>query len=96
MGRAQRLGAAAVDRRTRPAAPRPRLACGRDRRALDTPQRRRVPETGKLVEQYDVTEAAGVASGGEYPLQDGFGWTNEVLRRLLALYPQALADPPPR
>ena len=22
----------------------------------------------------------------EYPLQDGFGWTNGVLRRLLGLY----------
>ena len=25
--------------------------------------------------------------GGEYPLQDGFGWTNGVTRRLMALYP---------
>jgi alpha,alpha-trehalase len=53
-------------------------------------------ETGKLVEKYDVTEAAGVAGGGEYPLQDGFGWSNGVLRRLMALYPQASVDPPPR
>jgi alpha,alpha-trehalase len=42
--------------------------------------------TGKLVEKYDVSgDAAG--GGGEYPLQDGFGWTNGVLRRLLAMYP---------
>jgi alpha,alpha-trehalase len=41
--------------------------------------------TGKLVEKYDVTGDAA-ASGGEYPLQDGFGWTNGVLRRLLAVY----------
>jgi len=42
--------------------------------------------TGKLVEKYDVVgnEAGG---GGEYPLQDGFGWTNGVLRALLARYP---------
>ncbi|CAB3694097.1 alpha,alpha-trehalase TreA [Paraburkholderia rhynchosiae] len=48
--------------------------------------------TGKLVEKYDVNAAAsGVsAGGGEYPLQDGFGWTNGVLRRLLALYPQTV------
>lgn len=47
--------------------------------------------TGKLVEKYDVDAASpGVsAGGGEYPLQDGFGWTNGVLRTLLALYPQA-------
>lgn len=43
-------------------------------------------ETGKLVEKYDVTGDAA-AGGGEYPLQDGFGWTNGVLRRLIALYP---------
>jgi alpha,alpha-trehalase len=42
--------------------------------------------TGKLVEKYDVSGDAA-ASGGEYPLQDGFGWTNGVLRRLLAVYP---------
>jgi len=49
--------------------------------------------TGKLVEKYDVTSAAE-GGGGEYPLQDGFGWTNGVLRRLLALYPN-LAPPKP-
>jgi alpha,alpha-trehalase len=47
-------------------------------------------ETGKLVEKYDVSGDAA-ARGGEYPLQDGFGWTNGVLRRLLALYPEACA-----
>jgi alpha,alpha-trehalase len=43
--------------------------------------------TGKLVEKYDVTGSAA-GGGGEYPLQDGFGWTNGVLRKLLALYPR--------
>ncbi|WP_290812539.1 alpha,alpha-trehalase TreF [Halovivax sp.] len=41
---------------------------------------------GRLVEKYDVTSAAGTGGGGEYPLQDGFGWTNGVavaLARLL-------------
>jgi alpha,alpha-trehalase len=43
--------------------------------------------TGKLVEKYDVvSDKAG--GGGEYPLQDGFGWTNGVLRKLLAMYPK--------
>ena len=44
--------------------------------------------TGKLV---DVGRYAGhaAAGGGEYPLQDGFGWTNGVLRQLLLLYPHA-------
>jgi alpha,alpha-trehalase len=42
--------------------------------------------TGKLVEKYNVAEA-GAGAGGEYPVQDGFGWTNAVLLKLLDLYP---------
>jgi alpha,alpha-trehalase len=42
--------------------------------------------TGKLVEKYNVRDA-GQGAGGEYPVQDGFGWTNAVLIRLLAIYP---------
>lgn len=41
---------------------------------------------GRLVEKYDVS-GPGSAGGGEYPTQDGFGWTNGVLRKLLTLYP---------
>lgn len=48
-------------------------------------------KTGKLVEKYDLTSVEG-GSGGEYPLQDGFGWTNGVLRKLLALYPELLGE----
>jgi len=48
---------------------------------------------GKLVEKYDVSGDAA-ARGGEYPLQDGFGWTNGVLRRLMALYPDAPVGAP--
>lgn len=39
--------------------------------------------TGKLVEKYNVEDLSLDAGGGEYPLQDGFGWTNGVLLRLL-------------
>jgi alpha,alpha-trehalase len=39
-------------------------------------------EKGKLVEKYNV-ESQGQGGGGEYPLQDGFGWTNGVLAALL-------------
>ena len=41
----------------------------------------------KLVEKY-VVEGAGTGGGGggEYPLQDGFGWTNGVTLKLLDLY----------
>jgi alpha,alpha-trehalase len=43
-------------------------------------------ETGKLLEKYDVQEVKP-GGGGEYPLQDGFGWTNGVTRELMARYP---------
>jgi alpha,alpha-trehalase len=42
-------------------------------------------ESGKLVEKYDVVRDRG-GGGGEYPLQDGFGWTNGVTSRLMSLY----------
>ncbi|WP_028081638.1 alpha,alpha-trehalase TreF [Solimonas soli] len=42
----------------------------------------------KLVEKYTLRHApdgarGGGGGGGEYPLQDGFGWTNGVTRKLL-------------
>ncbi|MCX2586336.1 alpha,alpha-trehalase TreF [Pedobacter sp. MR22-3] len=41
-------------------------------------------ETGKLMEKYNVVESKSKGGGGgEYPLQDGFGWTNGVLLKLL-------------
>ncbi|MBB3103168.1 alpha,alpha-trehalase TreA [Azomonas macrocytogenes] len=43
----------------------------------------------KLVEKYDV-EGSGEGGGGEYELQDGFGWTNGVTLKLLDLYPQKI------
>ena len=44
-------------------------------------------QRGKLVEKYDVWTPGRAGGGGEYPLQDGFGWTNGVMRKLMALYP---------
>ncbi len=38
---------------------------------------------GKMVEKYDVVHLGSVSTGGEYALQDGFGWTNGVLAALL-------------
>ncbi|MEZ0487320.1 alpha,alpha-trehalase TreF [Fibrella aquatica] len=34
--------------------------------------------TGKMMEKYNVVESSLTAGGGEYPNQDGFGWTNGV------------------
>ncbi len=45
-------------------------------------------QSGKLVEKYDVITPERPGGGGEYPLQDGFGWTNGVMSKLMALYPQ--------
>lgn len=39
--------------------------------------------SGKMVEKYDVYDMDLEAGGGEYPVQDGFGWTNGVLLKLL-------------
>jgi alpha,alpha-trehalase len=49
----------------------------------------------KLVEKYVVThngDGAEGGCGGEYPLQDGFGWTNGVTRRLLHEDPHNAAN----
>lgn len=40
-------------------------------------------EKHKLVEKYNLESEHGLGGGGEYPLQDGFGWTNGVLAALL-------------
>lgn len=39
--------------------------------------------TGKMMEKYNVCDLSINATGGEYPLQDGFGWTNGVVLALL-------------
>lgn len=40
--------------------------------------RRTYRVTGKMTEKYDVVDVNRPAGGGEYPTQDGFGWTNGV------------------
>lgn len=39
--------------------------------------------TGKMFEKYNVNDISLHAGGGEYPLQDGFGWTNGIASALL-------------
>lgn len=36
----------------------------------------------KMIEKYDVVSESRMGGGGEYPLQDGFGWTNGVYAAL--------------
>jgi alpha,alpha-trehalase len=40
--------------------------------------------TGKMLEKYNVVDTDLSTGGGEYPVQDGFGWTNGVLLKLLS------------
>jgi len=42
--------------------------------------------TGKLMEKYNVVDTNLSGGGGEYPGQDGFGWTNGVLLTLINKY----------
>ena len=43
-----------------------------------TLNRRTYAAVGKMTEKYDVLDLSRPAGGGEYPTQDGFGWTNGV------------------
>ena len=45
--------------------------------------------TGRMMEKYDVVDPNRKAGGGEYPTQDGFGWTNGVALALCAMPAQA-------
>ena len=42
--------------------------------------------TGKFTEKYNVVDLGLEAGGGEYPSQDGFGWSNGVFLALLRKY----------
>ena len=44
--------------------------------------------TGKMMEKYNVEDLTLLSGGGEYPVQDGFGWTNGVFARLISDYPK--------
>ncbi len=52
----------------------------------------RFEQGSKLVEKYVLMPGAAPADGGEYPLQDGFGWTNGVTRQLLCEDPKHQAN----
>jgi len=43
-------------------------------------------ETGQLYEKYDIEHTNDLATGGEYEVQTGFGWTNGVLLALMNQY----------
>jgi alpha,alpha-trehalase len=43
-----------------------------------------------MTEKYDVVDPTRRAGGGEYPTQDGFGWTNGVALALSAQVRRAM------
>jgi len=51
--------------------------------------------SGRMLEKYDVEEARP-GGGGEYPLQDGFGWTNGVVAALIDGAPDGRNQSVPR
>ena len=63
-----------------------KLASDISNRWIDNNQRV-YKNTGKLVEKYNVENIELEAGGGEYPVQDGFGWSNGVLLKLMAITP---------
>ena len=42
--------------------------------------------------QYDAVNPGKYGGGGEYIVQEGFGWTNGGVLRLLELYPTELTS----
>jgi alpha,alpha-trehalase len=55
--------------------------------------RRTYRSAGKMTEKYDVVDLTRRAGGGEYPTQDGFGWTNGVALALAAEECAAAPEP---
>jgi alpha,alpha-trehalase len=45
--------------------------------------------TGRMLEKYNVENISLESGGGEYPTQDGFGWTNGVYLKFYALFKSA-------
>lgn len=50
-------------------------------------------DSGRFMEKYNVDTPGLAATGGEYTVQDGFGWTNGVLLRLLSRTDKACTHP---
>ena len=47
----------------------------------------RLPSDREAARKIRCDHDRAARGGGEYPTQDGFGWTNGVTRKLMALYP---------
>ncbi|XP_014481857.1 PREDICTED: trehalase-like [Dinoponera quadriceps] len=49
-------------------------------------------EYGKMFEKYNAEVPGSSGGGGEYNVQEGFGWTNGVVFEFLRLYPNATSS----
>ena len=49
--------------------------------------------TGKMMEKYNVEDLSLLSGGGEYPTQDGFGWTNGVALGFKKLMEESTKEP---
>ncbi len=92
MGCAEWLGAAAVDCHRRSAKTWRAGAGGEDRGNAGSPKTRACTARPASWSRSTTCAMREKGAGGEYPVQDGFGWTNAVLIKLLELYPK-LARP---
>ncbi|MBL3655714.1 alpha,alpha-trehalase TreF [Fulvivirga sediminis] len=69
-----------------------------DKEAIDaaekwlTRNRQVYKATGKMMEKYNVEDTTLQTGGGEYALQDGFGWTNGVVLALESLLVEQEAE----
>lgn len=57
--------------------------------------RRVFERTGRMMEKYNVVDMKLPAGGGEYPLQDGFGWTNGVVKALMQEWSESTPEEQP-
>jgi len=48
--------------------------------------------TGKMLEKYNVEDIHLPSGGGEYPTQDGFGWSNGVYLKFYQMFRTAPAN----
>ena len=49
----------------------------------------------KIFEKYDVVKTSTLAEGGEYPNQEGFGWTNGITLKLYQIIQEYLTKVDP-
>ena len=52
--------------------------------------------TGKMLEKYNVENTQLESGGGEYPTQDGFGWSNGVYLKFAEMFKKTSTNTQPK